>query len=432
MESALFFLPSALCLLFGMQFVFRKKNHSQRYLMNLLFAATFYFITYAFYISPATDYEWLCRLDSVNEPLLLCLTAMLVAYVHLYIHKEKDKGKYKKKITKQNLHWLIMPAIAFGAINMLLYYLVGFDVAAEITKTRDEQNVSATSSVILDMYSGRVQLTILKLFGLFNHTIFDFMAYIYAAILITSCVYCSCKNGYRLGDVYRFFCKNHETTCERAVSACTLMLVISISPMLILGRTYFINHPWAGLAMTMFVSVSLFFLVNVEMMSQRKKFTINTIVTSSFIEAGVSLSLEGEEKEKHEEEQHDIIAEKTSGDLLSVRTKHIVEKMHDAFENGKAYTNPELTVGAMAEMIGTNRTTLSNIVNQQYGITFRDYVNRYRIEAAKSYILEHPTATQEEIAVACGFRSASALNHKFKETEGIPPTLWLTTRKAEA
>lgn len=184
--------------------------------------------------------------------------------------------------------------------------------------------------------------------------------------------------------------------------------------------------------MTLFIAIALFILTNAEMMSQRKSFTIHDIVTSTLAESGIRHDNDDDDENDNEDnakKKKKEEVESVPGDILAVRTKHIIEKMRAAFEYDKAYANPELTVGAMAEMIGTNRTTLSNIVNQQYGITFRDLANRYRIDAAKAYITENPTATQEEIAAVCGFRSASALNHKFKEVTGLPPTLWLTSSK---
>lgn len=433
MATSLFFLPSMLCLLFGFQFFFRKKNRSQRYMMYLLFIGALYFFTYAFYISPNTDYLWLCKLDSVNEPLLLCIVSLFIFYINLYIYEEKDNGRRKRKFTGKTLQWLVMPAIAFGAINMLMYYLVGFDTAAQIVETCDKMNLKIASPQIIEMFGTTVPQTIIKLHGLFNQTIYNLMAGAYVLILIISCTYCSHKNGYHIGDVFRFFCKGQVTVPARAVTACTMMLVIAMAPLLILGRTFFVNHLWAGVAMTMFISISLFVLVNAEMMSQRKLFTIHDIVTSSLAETGMQINIadEGNTKKKdNDSSDTQATTEGNASDILAIRTKHIIEKMHAAFEQDKAYTNPELTVGSMAEMIGTNRTTLSNIINQQYGVTFRDLANRYRIDAAKAYIREHPTATQEEIAVACGFRSASALNHKFKEMEGLPPTLWLTTTLA--
>lgn len=432
MATVLFFLPSILCLLFGFQYFFRKKNRSQRYMMYLLFIGAFYFTTYAFYISPETDYHWLCRLDAINEPVFLCCMSVFIAYIHLYIQGVSQDGKRKKKVTSRNLQWLIMPAITFGAVNMMLYYLLDFDTAAEMLETSDEMGTVMTSPEVLEKFSGKAEPTIVKLHYLFNHIIFTIMAIAYALTLAGSCIYCGHMHGYRIGDVFRFFCRGQETVPARATSSCTMMLIVSMVPLLILGRSYFVHNLWAGVAMTMFIVISLFILTNAEMMSQRKRFTVHDIVTSSLAESGV-IATNTEQKEEEDDEREEakkVIAKNAPGDLLAIKTKHIVEKMHEAFESGKAYSNPELTVAMMAEMIGTNRTTLSNIVNQQYGVTFRDLANRYRIDAAKAYILQHPTATQEEIAVACGFRSASALNHKFKEITGMPPTLWLTTKKA--
>lgn len=423
MATVIFFLPAILCLLFGFQFVFRKKNITQRYLMYLHFSGALYFVAYAFYISPSTNYTALCMLDSISEPALLLTISLFIAYIHLYIYTGKDNSKRKKKITTSNLQWFAFPALILGAINMLMYYLIGFEQCGKITEECDRMNMEVADPVILATFKEQVDISLLRLFGLFNHTIFSLMAVVYASILILSCCYVSIKNEYRFGDVFRFFCLKQETCIERAVSTTTMMVVISLLPMLVIGRIYFINHLWASIVMTMFISISLFFLTNVEMMSQRKRFTLHGIVTSSFTEAGITFS--DEDEGKHTRITEDNVFQK---DLVTVRTNHIIEKMHQAFETEKAYTNPELTVAAMAEMIGTNRTTLSNIVNQQYGVTFRDLANRYRIDAAKDYILQHPMATQEEIAVACGFRSASAFNHKFKEIEGMPPTLWLAAR----
>lgn len=426
MATALFFLPSILCLLFGFQYFFRKKNRTQRYMMYLLFTGAFYFFTYAFYISPGTDYLWLCRLDSINEPLFLYIVSLFIVYIQLYIKGENNGKKRMRDIKVKSMQWLIMPTVAFGAINMLMYYLVGFETAADIVKECDKLNVQIASPEIIDKFKTIITPTILKLHGLFNQTVFNLMAIIYVLILMASCVYCDYENNYRPADVFRFFCMGKTTYPAKAASACTIFLIITMSPLLIVGRTYLINHLWAGVAMTMFTSISIFILANAEMMSQRKEFTIHDIVTSSLAESGVATRLIASNTETEPEEKH-IDNENVASEILSIKTKHIIEKMRAAFEQEKVYTDPDLKVGSMAEMIGTNRTTLSNIVNQQYGITFRDLANRYRIDAAKAYIREHPTATQEEIAVACGFRSASALNHKFKEIEGLPPTLWLAT-----
>ena len=75
--------------------------------------------------------------------------------------------------------------------------------------------------------------------------------------------------------------------------------------------------------------------------------------------------------------------------------------------------------------MGVGRTTLSQMINQKYGVPFRDLLNRYRIEAVKAYLMSDPTATQETLAYECGFKYASALNRKFKEAEGETPFSWI-------
>lgn len=424
LKTIIFYIPSILCILFAFQYFFRKRNHTQRYMMYLLFAGTPYFVTYALYVTPTTDYYWLVRADCLNEPLFLCVMSLFIAYIHLHIRLGKSKpGVKKRHFSARKVHFLVMPAIAFGAINLLVYYLIGFDMASELVQKCDKLNITTSSPEVIEMFKDRVSPSILKLFGFFNHSVFEMLAIIYSIILGVSCVYCSLYFGYRLGDVFRFFCKGHTTTPAKASSACTIILIITMAPLIVLGRTYFVHNEAAGIAMSMFISISLFILCNAEMMSDRKKFSVHDITGSSMAD----MIIVGDSVVVEKEVVKEVVAENPATDILAVRTKHIIEKMKAAFEDEKAYANAELTVGGMAEMLGTNRTTLSNIVNQQYGVTFRDLVNRYRVDAAKAFIKNNPTATQEEIAVVCGFRSASALNHKFKEIVGMPPTLWLTT-----
>lgn len=335
MATALYFLPAILCLLFGFQYFFRKKNRSQRYMMYLLFTGSFYYTTYAFYISPHTDYLWLCRLDSVSEPLFLGIVSLFIAYIHLYINNEKERGNSKNRVTSKNMQWFLMPAIAFGAVNMMMYYLVGFETASRIVESCDNLNVKIDSPEIINIYKAEVPMTILKLFGLFNQTIYNAMAALYVLVLIVSCCFCSLHHGYKIGDVFRFFCLQHETIPAKAASACTMFLIIATAPLLLMGRTYFVTHIWAGIAMTLFIAIALFILTNAEMMSQRKSFTIHDIVTSTLAESGIRHDNDNENNDENEDnakKKKKEEVESVPGDILAVRTKHIIEKMRAAFE----------------------------------------------------------------------------------------------------
>ena len=90
------------------------------------------------------------------------------------------------------------------------------------------------------------------------------------------------------------------------------------------------------------------------------------------------------------------------------------------------FLRPQLTLPEVAELLHTNKTYLSKVVNDHYKISFPELINTLRIDYAEQYILAHREARQEEIARACGFSSASSFNITFKKVAGMPPKQWVT------
>ena len=75
--------------------------------------------------------------------------------------------------------------------------------------------------------------------------------------------------------------------------------------------------------------------------------------------------------------------------------------------------------------------SLSKMVNKTYNLGFPEVLNIMRVDYAGEYIRSHPAATQEEIAKACGFVSASSFNSTFKRITGFTPKVW-AARNASA
>lgn len=76
-------------------------------------------------------------------------------------------------------------------------------------------------------------------------------------------------------------------------------------------------------------------------------------------------------------------------------------------------------------MMGVGKTTLSTLISQHYDATFRDLVNKYRIEEAKQFMAANPKETQETVALHCGFKNAQYFNTQFKKIVGETPAMWL-------
>ena len=97
----------------------------------------------------------------------------------------------------------------------------------------------------------------------------------------------------------------------------------------------------------------------------------------------------------------------------------------------RLYLKPGLTLSEVARRLGTNKTYLSKMVNQTYKVGFPEMLNILRVDYAQRYIRSHPDASQEEIAKASGFLSASSFNSTFKRISGFTPKVW-TVRKDSA
>lgn len=92
--------------------------------------------------------------------------------------------------------------------------------------------------------------------------------------------------------------------------------------------------------------------------------------------------------------------------------------------NERLFLQPGLTLTDVAERLNTNKTYVSKMVNQTYSLGFPEVLNILRVDYAETYIRKHPEATQEDIAKACGFVSASSFNSTFKRITGYTPKVW--------
>ena len=119
-----------------------------------------------------------------------------------------------------------------------------------------------------------------------------------------------------------------------------------------------------------------------------------------------------------------------SGPMAGVATSGY-DKIMDSFkqhmEKERGYLNASLTIEEIARVLNSNRTYVSKLVNLYYGMSFRDYVNKQRLDYSKQLMTDEPDASLEYIAVKSGFQSSTQFIRKFRETEGITPTVWKAT-----
>lgn len=113
-------------------------------------------------------------------------------------------------------------------------------------------------------------------------------------------------------------------------------------------------------------------------------------------------------------------ADATRSDLY----EHIRTRLHVLMEQEKAFLNPKLTLQDVARDVGTNRTYLSEFLNNELEVSFYEYVNRWRVKEA-CIIIEKMTqdkSSVQNVAGLAGFNSVSTFNRSFLKEKGMTPT----------
>lgn len=104
------------------------------------------------------------------------------------------------------------------------------------------------------------------------------------------------------------------------------------------------------------------------------------------------------------------------------RCSEYAGKLQRLMEEEKPFLNPDLTLKDLAGQMDLHPKSLSQVINSQFQQNFFDFVNRFRINEAKNYMIQDNRVTVLEVLYAVGYNSKSAFNAAFKKAEGATPT----------
>lgn len=89
------------------------------------------------------------------------------------------------------------------------------------------------------------------------------------------------------------------------------------------------------------------------------------------------------------------------------------------------YLNKNLKVGDIATACNSNRTYVSNFINEEFGYSFSDYINKKRVEHAQRLMRESKYFKIAQIADESGFSSEQSFYRNFKKYTGQSPMEWI-------
>jgi AraC-like DNA-binding protein len=113
------------------------------------------------------------------------------------------------------------------------------------------------------------------------------------------------------------------------------------------------------------------------------------------------------------------------------RLQQLAAKVEDYFKTTEVFLNSQLTAELLGSLTGHPHRMIGQAMKHTHGISFRDYLNNYRI----SYIeekLSDPTylakSSIETIAEASGFGSRQSFYTAFKKAKGCTPKEYFSSR----
>ncbi|TGK88265.1 helix-turn-helix domain-containing protein [Leptospira bourretii] len=107
--------------------------------------------------------------------------------------------------------------------------------------------------------------------------------------------------------------------------------------------------------------------------------------------------------------------------LNAVNTEESLSKLDSWMRQSKPYLDEKLDLEIASRAIGLTVQQTSELLNSKLGISFRSYLNSFRITDAKKILIEKPEMSILSIAYATGFGSKTAFNVEFKKATGVSP-----------
>lgn len=402
LNFAALFLPSFVCLIWGGMLLFTPhKGVARRVLTILLLIAAAYFFIDAFYVGQledAEDYAILARLDMVSQFITLALVPFLVLYIIVA----------QGKMFSWPLAYLtLVPCLCQGVASCVVYLLMGIDNAVEYLQSFD----------MLGAFPPEFDTPIYHAHNILCHTIYNLEVALEVLLCLAYLVY-----------VYVRQQGNKEI---RSFLCLSFVLLLFCAFRILLGRNFLVMHSGLSSVLSAILALDIFFMSHIACGIRTVQADKKSVMLSDNVNRVNSRFSQEETVEEDIKEEAPVVIEHIPVKETSVvrepsKPKNLLESFIVYMANQQPYLDPDLTVQEVCEELHTNRTYISELMADNFKMSFRDYVGLLRISAAKKLLRDDPNRTLEDIAADSGFSSSSQFVKKFKEITGTTPRAWLS------
>jgi len=115
--------------------------------------------------------------------------------------------------------------------------------------------------------------------------------------------------------------------------------------------------------------------------------------------------------------------------IIDSDADHLIEQLAQLMKEKELYKDANITMPQIAKYLGISAPYLSQLLNDNCHKSFSLFINEYRIEAAKSLLVEEKKLSMDVIAEQCGFNSQSTFYSTFKKIVAATPAAFRKENK---
>ena len=348
------FLPLAVCAFWSVAIAISLKErgnrvaHLQLFLWSitstLLYVGHFFFFNRVMSVIPVSD-------------TIYVVSNLLVYPLYLYYITVLTGGK----ASRRHHGFIMLPPMVFGIIVAALYVMMSDDECRLFVDTY--------------LYKNSMQgLSGIPLAQAVVHQVAKFLF----AVGVLVALFAGIRSIRRYNRLIDSIYADHDD--KRPFGITTILLLMVLTGMVsftvnLIGRFVFLDSAIP------FALIACFFGGLLYMLCYR-----------GFVQRFSFADIAQEEREEQEDAGEDFPQEGRS---------RLLQRIDDE----RLYLQPGLTLAALAKQLGTNRTTLSKLVNEEAGMSFTDFINRKRIAFVRRMEKENPEVRKQDLAEQAGYTS---------------------------
>ena len=396
-----------------------------------------------------SDYSTSAELKNYAILMKQVTTTSIVPLAIMFIRRIRKIGRRQHPM---ELLWIIAPVI-LGTASMLLYMLSGEESISELM--REVHNSG---------YNGahKFEHTLPFVFYVFTHIIFSIVIFVEIIWFALYSIVLFHKEHFKIGNFVRFYIKGERIKTVELQYFYILTLAIIFSMHFFSALDITADFLVWNIVISFLICFSMFAVAYIALFGSKKtltrkemrngwRYNFNVHNKQEIVEEMMADLLEDAEEEAllhiqakigenlHVEEirGEDVITEPARAEHLfstvakSWEEDELFKRFQHLMVEEKIFLQPKLTLNDVADMLESNTTYISKMVNNAYNLGFPELVNTLRIDYAEQYILNHKGAKQDEIATRCGFLSASSFNTIFKRITGVTPKIWVASAELQ-